>query len=149
MTNLSGRGVGMDVVKKNIASLNGTVEIDSAEGFGMSVKVRLPLTLAIMDGMTVRVSDEEEGETLGPHDALWIHDAAGCCEADLVGTDPDGHPSADDALALHVAERRACVKARAPGSRERDLKGGDVDGEGDIEIKGVDVGEQQLALGGV
>ena len=58
VTDVSGRGVGMDVVKKNIASLGGTVEIDSAEGFGMSVKVRLPLTLAIMDGMTVRVSNE-------------------------------------------------------------------------------------------
>jgi len=58
VTDVSGRGVGMDVVKKNIASLGGTVEIDSSEGFGMSVKVRLPLTLAIMDGMTVRVADE-------------------------------------------------------------------------------------------
>jgi len=58
VTDVSGRGVGMDVVMKNIASLGGTVELDSAEGFGMSVKVRLPLTLAIMDGMTVRVSDE-------------------------------------------------------------------------------------------
>lgn len=58
VTDVSGRGVGMDVVKKNISSLGGTVEIDSAEGYGMSVKVRLPLTLAIMDGMSVRVSDE-------------------------------------------------------------------------------------------
>jgi two-component system chemotaxis sensor kinase CheA len=58
VTDVSGRGVGMDVVKKNIAALGGSVEIDSSEGFGMSVKVRLPLTLAIMDGMTVRVSDE-------------------------------------------------------------------------------------------
>ncbi|HMN92452.1 MAG TPA: chemotaxis protein CheW [Hydrogenophaga sp.] len=58
VTDVSGRGVGMDVVKKNITALNGTVEIDSAEGYGMSVKVRLPLTLAIMDGMSVRVSDE-------------------------------------------------------------------------------------------
>lgn len=58
VTDVSGRGVGMDVVKKNIAALGGTVEIDSAEGYGMSVKVRLPLTLAIMDGMSVRVSDE-------------------------------------------------------------------------------------------
>ncbi len=58
VTDVSGRGVGMDVVKKNISSLGGTVEIDSSEGFGMSVKVRLPLTLAIMDGMTVRVADE-------------------------------------------------------------------------------------------
>ena len=58
VTDVSGRGVGMDVVKKNIAALNGTVEIASAEGFGMRVSVRLPLTLAIMDGMSVRVSDE-------------------------------------------------------------------------------------------
>jgi two-component system chemotaxis sensor kinase CheA len=58
VTDVSGRGVGMDVVKKNIAALNGSVEIDSAEGYGMSVKVRLPLTLAIMDGMSVGVADE-------------------------------------------------------------------------------------------
>lgn len=58
VTDVSGRGVGMDVVKKNIASLNGTVEIESREGKGMKVMVRLPLTLAIMDGMSVRVSNE-------------------------------------------------------------------------------------------
>lgn len=58
VTDVSGRGVGMDVVKKNITALGGTVEIDSAEGHGMSVKVRLPLTLAIMDGMSVGVGDE-------------------------------------------------------------------------------------------
>ncbi|MFN6997778.1 MAG: chemotaxis protein CheA, partial [Aquincola tertiaricarbonis] len=58
VTDVSGRGVGMDVVKKNITSLGGSVEIDSAEGYGMSVRVRLPLTLAIMDGMSVGVGDE-------------------------------------------------------------------------------------------
>ena len=58
VTDVSGRGVGMDVVKKNITALGGTVEIDSAEGYGMSVKVRLPLTLAIMDGMSVGVGSE-------------------------------------------------------------------------------------------
>lgn len=58
VTDVSGRGVGMDVVKKNITALGGTVEIDSAEGYGMRVSVRLPLTLAIMDGMSVRVSEE-------------------------------------------------------------------------------------------
>ena len=58
VTDVSGRGVGMDVVKKNITALNGTVEIDSAEGYGMRVSVRLPLTLAIMDGMSVGVGDE-------------------------------------------------------------------------------------------
>lgn len=58
VTDVSGRGVGMDVVKKNITALGGKVEIDSAEGYGMSVKVCLPLTLAIMDGMSVGVGDE-------------------------------------------------------------------------------------------
>jgi two-component system chemotaxis sensor kinase CheA len=58
VTDVSGRGVGMDVVKKNIAALGGAVEIDSIEGQGMAVRVRLPLTLAIMEGMTVRVADE-------------------------------------------------------------------------------------------
>ena len=58
VTDVSGRGVGMDVVKRNIAALNGTVEIDSVEGYGMKVSVRLPLTLAIMDGMSVGVGGE-------------------------------------------------------------------------------------------
>lgn len=58
VTELSGRGVGMDVVKRNIAALNGSVEIDTTPGRGMKVAVRLPLTLAIMDGMSVGVGDE-------------------------------------------------------------------------------------------
>ena len=58
VTDVSGRGVGMDVVKKNITALGGTVEIESAEGYGMRVSVRLPLTLAIMDGMSVGVGEE-------------------------------------------------------------------------------------------
>ena len=58
VTEVSGRGVGMDVVKKNIDALGGAVEIDAVEGRGLCVRVRLPLTLAIMDGMSVRVADE-------------------------------------------------------------------------------------------
>ncbi|HRK57280.1 MAG TPA: chemotaxis protein CheW, partial [Burkholderiaceae bacterium] len=58
ITDVSGRGVGMDVVRKNIASLGGTVDIDSAEGVGTRVSVRLPLTLAIMDGMSIGVGQE-------------------------------------------------------------------------------------------
>ncbi|WP_415878584.1 chemotaxis protein CheA [Methylomonas sp. TEB] len=52
-TNLSGRGVGMDVVKKNIEALRGSVEIDSIEGEGTTISIRLPLTLAIIDGFMV------------------------------------------------------------------------------------------------
>ena len=58
VTDVSGRGVGLDVVIRNITALNGTVEIDSAEGDGMKVSVRLPLTMAIMDGMSVGVGHE-------------------------------------------------------------------------------------------
>ncbi len=58
VTDVSGRGVGMDVVKRNITSLGGTVEIESTEGIGMRVAVRLPLTLAIMDGMSVGIGKE-------------------------------------------------------------------------------------------
>jgi two-component system chemotaxis sensor kinase CheA len=58
VTDVSGRGVGMDVVRRNIDALGGVVEIDASEGQGMGVRVRLPLTLAIMDGMSVRVGDE-------------------------------------------------------------------------------------------
>ena len=55
VTNLSGRGVGMDVVKRNIQALRGTVDIESAEGRGTTVRIRLPLTLAIIDGFLVGV----------------------------------------------------------------------------------------------
>lgn len=55
VTNLSGRGVGMDVVKRNITALRGTVDIDSAAGLGTTISVRLPLTLAIINGFQVGV----------------------------------------------------------------------------------------------
>jgi two-component system chemotaxis sensor kinase CheA len=55
VTNLSGRGVGMDVVKRNVNALRGTVELNSTEGQGTTVRIRLPLTLAIIDGFLVGV----------------------------------------------------------------------------------------------
>ena len=58
VTDISGRGVGMDVVKKNIQALGGQVEITSSEGQGMNIAIRLPLTLAILDGMSVSVGEE-------------------------------------------------------------------------------------------
>ncbi|NYE63993.1 two-component system chemotaxis sensor kinase CheA [Duganella sp. 1224] len=56
ITNLSGRGVGMDVVKRNIQALRGSVDVGSKEGQGTTVTVRLPLTLAIIDGFLVQVA---------------------------------------------------------------------------------------------
>jgi len=58
VTDVSGRGVGMDVVKRNIHALGGRVEIDSALGQGTRISVRLPLTLAILDGLSVSVGGE-------------------------------------------------------------------------------------------
>jgi two-component system chemotaxis sensor kinase CheA len=58
VTELSGRGVGMDVVKKNIEKLRGQVEIKSEPGKGCLFKMSLPLTLAIIDGMVIRVAGE-------------------------------------------------------------------------------------------
>ena len=57
VTNLSGRGVGMDVVKRNIEELRGEIQIDSIPDKGTSFKIRLPLTLAIIDGFLVRIGD--------------------------------------------------------------------------------------------
>ena len=58
VTDISGRGVGMDVVKRNIQSMGGHVEITSREGRGTTTKIMLPLTLAILDGMSVKVGSE-------------------------------------------------------------------------------------------
>ncbi len=58
VTDVSGRGVGMDVVKRNIQEMGGHVEIQSKAGAGTTIRILLPLTLAILDGMSVKVSDE-------------------------------------------------------------------------------------------
>lgn len=58
VTDVSGRGVGMDVVKRNISAMGGVVDIRSAKGFGTTISISLPLTLAILDGMSIRVGDE-------------------------------------------------------------------------------------------
>jgi two-component system chemotaxis sensor kinase CheA len=57
VSNLSGRGVGMDVVRRNIQALRGTVDLDSMPGQGATVRVRLPLTLAIIDGFLIGVGE--------------------------------------------------------------------------------------------
>jgi two-component system chemotaxis sensor kinase CheA len=58
VTDVSGRGVGMDVVRRNIAEMGGRVELDSDPGAGTTITIRLPLTLAILDGLSVRVRNE-------------------------------------------------------------------------------------------
>lgn len=58
ITDVSGRGVGMDVVKRNIEGLGGRVEIASRSGEGSTITIRLPLTLAILDGLSIAVGDQ-------------------------------------------------------------------------------------------
>ena len=58
LTDVSGRGVGMDVVRKNIQALGGNIEIDSELGKGSTIAIHLPLTLAILDGQSIAVGDE-------------------------------------------------------------------------------------------
>ena len=58
VTDVSGRGVGMDVVKRNITAMGGVVDVRSAKGFGTTISISLPLTLAILDGMSIRVGEE-------------------------------------------------------------------------------------------
>ncbi len=57
VTNLSGRGVGMDVVKQTVEALRGTIQVRSRHGDGTEITLRIPLTLAIIDGLLVRVGD--------------------------------------------------------------------------------------------
>ncbi|MEQ8495795.1 MAG: chemotaxis protein CheA, partial [Gammaproteobacteria bacterium] len=58
ISDVSGRGVGMDVVKRNIKELGGVIDIQSKFGAGSTIRIRLPLTLAILDGQLVRVGDQ-------------------------------------------------------------------------------------------
>ena len=58
VTDVSGRGVGMDVVKRNITAMGGVVDIRSGKGFGTTISISLPLTLAILDGMSIKVGEE-------------------------------------------------------------------------------------------
>ncbi len=59
VTDVSGRGVGMDVVKRNIEAMGGKIEISSVAGLGSGMHIRLPLTLAIVDGMSVSVGQQQ------------------------------------------------------------------------------------------
>ncbi len=89
VTDVSGRGVGMDVVRRNIESIGGSVEIESHQGVGSVFKIRLPLTLAIVDGMCVSVGKQtyvvpltniiesmqptkEQLKTLANDQVLWV-----------------------------------------------------------------------------
>ncbi|RLT92560.1 chemotaxis protein CheA [Ketobacter sp.] len=85
VTDVSGRGVGMDVVRRNIQELNGSIEVKSIEGEGSTFTIRLPLTLAILDGQLIDVGRQtfiiplvSIVESLQPDMSLINHVAGGC-----------------------------------------------------------------------
>lgn len=85
VTDVSGRGVGMDVVRRNIQELNGGIEVRSVEGEGSTFTIRLPLTLAILDGQLIQVGKQtfivplvSIVESLQPDMSLINHVAGGC-----------------------------------------------------------------------
>jgi len=86
VTDISGRGVGMDVVRRNIQELNGSVEVESTEGEGSIFTIRLPLTLAILDGQLINVGEQvyifplvSIVESIQSHDQM-IHRVSGGCD---------------------------------------------------------------------
>ncbi|WP_186431391.1 chemotaxis protein CheA [Clostridium sp. BSD9I1] len=85
VTEYSGRGVGMDVVTKNISAVGGNVSIDSIPNKGTTITLKIPLTLAIMDGMTIRV-----GESTYTLPLISIKESFKPKEEDII-TDPDGN----------------------------------------------------------
>ncbi len=86
ITDVSGRGVGMDVVKRNIADMGGRVELDSAEGVGTRTTIRLPLTLAILDGLSVAVAGQTFIVPLGA-----IVESLQITQDDLKSVSGEGH----------------------------------------------------------
>lgn len=73
ISDLSGRGVGMDVVKTAISKLNGSVSIESRVGYGSTIRIRVPLTLAILPGLMVQVADRQFAIPLGAvHDVFAL-----------------------------------------------------------------------------
>jgi len=85
VTEFSGRGVGMDVVSNNIEKIGGVVNVDSIAGEGTTMTIRIPLTLAIIDGMNIRVSNSTYTIPI-----TSIKESFRAKEEDLI-TDPDGN----------------------------------------------------------
>jgi two-component system chemotaxis sensor kinase CheA len=82
VTSVSGRGVGMDVVKREIDSLGGSVSVDSTQGAGTKITLRIPLTLAIIEGLLVRIGNE--------HFVVPLSSVDGCLELKREDRSADG-----------------------------------------------------------
>lgn len=110
ITNLSGRGVGLDVVRRDIEALRGTVEVASQEGVGTTFRIRLPLTLAIIDGFLVRLA--------GDRYVIPLESVVECIELDAARRDQknsDSHVSLRGEV-LPVLNLRDCFGLMGAGS---------------------------------
>jgi two-component system chemotaxis sensor kinase CheA len=128
VTTVSGRGVGMDVVKKQIGKLKGSIEIDSAFGKGTTTRIRLPLTLAIVQSLLVEVSGETfavplstviESVRIKPEDIQTVGDA------EVIKRHGKVLPLLYLADALDIATRDARTWYAEPARRELERRGGD------------------------
>jgi len=143
VTDVSGRGVGMDVVKRNIESIGGRVEIESAAGSGTTVRISLPLTLAIMEGMSVEVGDQTYVipltaivESLEPS-RIDLHTVGG--NAGLVRVRGDYLPL----VALHEA---FAIEPRSTDPRDGVLVVVDAEGRRAALLVDALIGQQQVVI---
>ncbi len=116
VTNLSGRGVGMDVVRRNIEALRGQVDIDSTPGQGSKISIRLPLTLAIIDGFLVQVGKSSYVIPLDMVDE--------CVEFNDVANDAyeDSHHINLRGEILPYVRLGELFSARSPGSNDKKVR---------------------------
>ncbi len=128
VTNLSGRGVGMDVVRSNIEALRGTLRLHSQPGKGLTVDIRLPLTLAIIDGFLVGVGD-----------AKFVLPLQSVVEV----IESDSHTGHVDGAGRHCVELRGAV---LPVVRLKSLYGMDCGPAERVSIVVVQSGVQQYGL---
>ena len=113
ITNISGRGVGLDVVKRNITALRGTVEVESQEGAGSTFRIRLPLTLAIIDGFLVGVGKSSYVIPLGA-----VEECIELSEKDRADTLKHQYINLRDQVLPFVRLREQFEVAEAGGKRE-------------------------------
>ncbi|MSU89459.1 chemotaxis protein CheA [Rhodobacteraceae bacterium 2CG4] len=129
---VSGRGVGMDVVRRRIVSLGGRCSLASTPGLGTRVTIALPLTLAVMDGMTVRVGAQKYVLPLSS-----VVEAVGLDAAARPGRLPDGAP---------MLERRGAYLRLVSLRRALGLPGADPDAAVAVVIDAEDAGRIALAV---
>jgi len=164
VSSISGRGVGMDVVKRNIEAMNGGVLLESRPGRGSTITVRLPLTLAIIDGLQVRVGGEDytiplaatraclerfiDGSTPRVGVITWRERMIPCLSLrhlfDVAGPQPDyerviivavGDIEVGLAVDVVVGQRQAVIKRLSDVYRHVDyVSGTTVNGDGTISL---------------